>query len=50
MMGEWKNGFINWPSLKTRLLRAVDNERRQDPHAAPALAGLLEQNSAVPND
>ncbi|HEX3421675.1 MAG TPA: hypothetical protein VHT01_10610 [Candidatus Udaeobacter sp.] len=50
MMGEGKNGFINWSSLKTRLLQAVDNERRQDPHAAPALMGLLKQNLAAPNN
>jgi hypothetical protein len=50
MMGEWKHGLINWLSLKTRLFQAVDNERRQDPHSAPAVAGLLEQNPAAPND
>lgn len=50
MMGEWKHGLINWPSLKTRLFEVIDDEPRQNPHAAPAVAGLLEQNPAAPND
>jgi hypothetical protein len=50
MMGEWKHGLINWPSLKTWLFQAVNNERRQDPHSPPSAAGLLEQNAATPND
>jgi hypothetical protein len=50
MMGERKHELINWPSLKTRLFQAVNNERRQNPHAAPTVAGWLKQNPAAPND
>src|SRR5262249_50766561 len=50
MVGEWKHRFINGLSRKTSLLRSVMFEPRQDPHAAPTVAGLLEQNPAVPND
>jgi hypothetical protein len=50
MMGERKHGLINWAELETRPFQAINNERRQNPHAAPTVAGLFEQNSAAPND
>jgi hypothetical protein len=50
MMGERKHGLINWPSLKTGLFQAINNERRQNPHAAPTVAGLFKQNPAASNN
>jgi hypothetical protein len=50
VMSEWKDGLINWPSLKTGLLQAVGLKGWQDPHSAPAVAALLEKNPAAPND
>jgi hypothetical protein len=50
MMGEWKYGLIIWRPFKMRPPSAINNERRQDPHPAPAVAGLLEQNPVAPNN
>src|SRR6478672_9744988 len=49
MMSEWKNRLINWRSLKTRRPQAVNDERRQDPHSAPSVLRLFQQDAATPN-
>src|SRR5690348_12507116 len=50
MVREWKNRSVKSTSAKTRGLKAVKFERRQNPHATPARRRLLEQNLAAMND
>lgn len=49
MICERKHGRVDRASVKTRLLKAVNFQPRQNPHGAPATGGLFEQDLSLTN-